>query len=359
MNSSAIEELNQAIDALAADPAAAPSRIDGATAELVDVARELRYVPRPEFRLQLKADLQAKAEVLANARARSIAEHVAADDRDAAILPTLFGNAYASYPIQRLNFAASFLLHAAAAAFLISSGMWVAQHHDELQQRAMAVFVETSPYPLPPAPDTAGGGGGGGDADKLAASKGVPPRFAREQLTPPAVVIRNSTPKLPAEPTVIGAPQLSFPQAGPTGDPLSAVLAPPSNGPGFGAGIGNGSGGGVGSGNGTGVGSGSGGGIGGGVFRIGGGVSAPRALFDPDPEYSEEARKAKYQGTVILWAIIGPDGRPRDLRIQRSLGMGLDQKAIEAVRRWRFEPGMKDGRPVAVQINIEVNFRLY
>jgi periplasmic protein TonB len=88
-------------------------------------------------------------------------------------------------------------------------------------------------------------------------------------------------------------------------------------------------------------------------------VSAPRALFAPDPEYSEEARKAKYQGTVVLWVVIGADGRPRETRVQRSLGMGLDQKAIEAVRRWKFEPAQKDGVPVAVQVHIEVNFRLF
>jgi protein TonB len=88
-------------------------------------------------------------------------------------------------------------------------------------------------------------------------------------------------------------------------------------------------------------------------------VSAPKALFTPDPEYSEEARKAKYQGTVVLWLIVGADGHPRDVKIARTLGMGLDQKAIEAVRNWKFEPAMKDGRPVAVQINVEVNFRLY
>ena len=94
-------------------------------------------------------------------------------------------------------------------------------------------------------------------------------------------------------------------------------------------------------------------------FRVGGGVSAPRALDTPDPEYSEEARKAKYQGTCVLWLIVGPDGKPRDIKVARALGMGLDQKAIEAVRNWKFEPAMKDGKPVAVQINVEVNFRLY
>jgi len=107
------------------------------------------------------------------------------------------------------------------------------------------------------------------------------------------------------------------------------------------------------------VGAGRGGGTGGGVFRVGGGVSAPKAVYSPDPEYSEEARKAKYQGTCVLWLIVGPDGRPHDIKVFRSLGLGLDQKAIEAVKNWKFEPAMKDGKPVAVQINVEVDFRLY
>jgi TonB family protein len=144
------------------------------------------------------------------------------------------------------------------------------------------------------------------------------------------------------------------------GDPKAVLPSgPASNGTGSGGGIGSGSGGGVGVGVGPGVGQGRGGGIGGGVFRVGGGVSAPRALDAPDPEYSEEARKAKYQGTVVLWMIIDPNGSPRDVRVTRSLGMGLDQKAVEAVRKWKFEPAMKDGKPVAVQISVEVNFRLY
>lgn len=88
-------------------------------------------------------------------------------------------------------------------------------------------------------------------------------------------------------------------------------------------------------------------------------MSAPRAIYEPDPEYSEEARKAEYQGKVILWVVVGPDGTPHDVRVGRSLGMGLDEKAIEAVRKWRFEPAMKHGHPVAVQVNVEVSFRLY
>src|SRR5262245_30591705 len=88
--------------------------------------------------------------------------------------------------------------------------------------------------------------------------------------------------------------------------------------------------GGVGSGHGPGGGPGWGGGIGGGTCHVGGGVTAPRGIYAPDPEYSEEARKAKFQGTLVLWMVVGPDGRPRDIRVARSLGMGLDEKAIEA-----------------------------
>ena len=99
-------------------------------------------------------------------------------------------------------------------------------------------------------------------------------------------------------------------------------------------------------------------GNGNGAYRVGGGVSAPVATFQPDPEYSEEARKAKYQGEVWLTVIVGTDGRAHDIRVSRSLGLGLDEKAIESVKTWKFEPGKKDGVPVAVQISVEVAFHL-
>ncbi len=215
---------------------------------------------------------------------------------------------------------------------------------------------------LPPSKTVAGGGGGGGDRDKFQAPKGKLPKQSMEQITPPAIVVRNPNPNLAVEPTVVVPPQIKLAMVTlpNLGDPMSHLPSgPPSNGTGYGGGIGSGSGGGVGSGEGPGVGPGRGGGIGGGVFRVGGGVSAPRPISTPDPEYSEEARKAKYQGTCVLWLIVGPDGKPRDIRIARTLGLGLDEKAIEAVKRWVFEPALKDGRPVAVQINVEVSFRLY
>jgi TonB family protein len=216
--------------------------------------------------------------------------------------------------------------------------------------------------PLEPAKTVSGGGGGGGDRDKFQAPKGKLPKQSMEQITPPMMVVRNENPKLTAEPTVVVPPQVKIASNNlpNLGDPMSKLPSgPPSNGTGSGGGIGSGSGGGVGVGTGPGVGEGRGGGVGGGVFRVGGGVSAPRVVYQPDPEYSEEARKAKYQGTCVLWLVVGPDGRPRDIRVARSLGLGLDEKAIEAVKTWKFEPAMKDGKPVAVQINVEVSFRLY
>jgi TonB family protein len=172
-------------------------------------------------------------------------------------------------------------------------------------------------------------------------------------------VYNNLNPKLPMEPTIVAPPDVSLPQVNMAqyGDPL-AKLGPPSNGPGSGGGIGSGNGGGVGSGRGGGFGPGEGGGVGGGVFKMGGGVTAPTVLYKVEPEYSEEARKAKYQGTVELVIEVDTTGKPRNLKVVRSLGLGLDEKAIEAVEKWKFRPGYKDGHPVVVQAYVEVNFRL-
>lgn len=85
----------------------------------------------------------------------------------------------------------------------------------------------------------------------------------------------------------------------------------------------------------------------------------PRALYSPDPEFSEDARKTKYQGTDVLSLTVGVDGLPYDVCVVNALGHGLDEKAIEAVKRWKFQPAMKDGRPVPVRLSVEVDFRLY
>lgn len=281
---------------------------------------------------------------------------VAAQDQ---VIPALFGEGEGLYPQRKATFFYSFVLHTVMVGVLIWSTHWVYEHKEEIKRQVVGVVTDISPYlPMKVAKTRSGGGGGGGDRDKLQAPKGALPKTAKEQITPPAIVIRNDNPKLAVPPTVV-APDLKLPTLGALGDPLSKVLGPPSNGTGSGGGIGSGSGGGVGSGTGPGVGPGHGGGYGGGAYRVGGGVSAPKVLYDPDPEYSEEARKAKYQGTVVLWLVVSPEGKPQQIRVQRSLGMGLDEKAIEAVRQWRFEPAKKDGQPVPVMINVEVNFRLY
>jgi periplasmic protein TonB len=289
--------------------------------------------------------------------ATKIAPQVASQDL---VLPTLFGEGQGLYPQRKDTFVYSFAIHMVAIGLVIWMTHWVIDHREDIKQQAIGLVTDISPYlPLPPSKTRAGGGGGGGDRDKLQAPKGALPKLSKDQIVPPAIVIRNDNPKLAVDPSVVVPPQLKLPTVGALGDPLSKVLGAPSNGTGSGGGIGSGSGGGVGSGTGPGVGPGHGGGYGGGAYRVGGGVSAPKVVYDPDPEYSEEARKAKYQGTVILWLVVSPEGKPQQIRVQRSLGMGLDEKAIEAVRNWRFEPAKKDGQPVPVMINVEVNFRLY
>jgi protein TonB len=217
--------------------------------------------------------------------------------------------------------------------------------------------VEIAEYK--PKPNKMQGGGGGGDRSPLPAAKGKLPKPSLRQFTPPVEVPQNLQPKLAMEPTIIAPPDVPLPQVNlPNyGDPL-AKLGPLSNGPGSGAGIGSGSGGGVGSGKGGGLGPGEGGGFGGGVFKVGGGVTAPTLLYKVEPEYSEEARKAKYQGTVVLYVEVDPSGKAVNPKVIRSLGLGLDEKALEAVRKWKFKPGYKDGKPVTVAATIEVNFRL-
>jgi TonB family protein len=231
----------------------------------------------------------------------------------------------------------------------------------EKVKEAVQLFapVDLAPPEAPPKKQLMGGGGGGGDRSLLPASKGRLPKPALRQFTPPMAVVNNPNPKLTMEPTIIAPPDVKLPNVNMSqyGDPL-AKLGPPSNGPGSGGGIGSGSGGGVGPGKGGGFGPGEGGGVGGGVFRVGGGVTAPTLVFKKEPEYSEEARKAKYQGTVTLYVEVTPDGKASNIRVLHSLGLGLDEKAIEAVKQWKFRPGMKDGKPVTVQASIEVNFRL-
>jgi len=257
------------------------------------------------------------------------------------------------------------LVHVVLIGALLSGAFFGHQIVQKVVERQKVTLIAPSPdsYIMQVSKQVVSGGGGGGDRDPLPAPKGRLPKASFKQITPPAIVMHNERPKLAVEPTVVVPPQVHLAENKMVnlGTSASVVMpaAPPSNGTGSGGGIGSGSGGGVGVGHGAGVGAGSGGGIGGGVYKVGGGISAPQAISSPDPDYTEEARRAKKQGTCVLWLIVDAAGRPRDIKVVRGLGLGLDAKALEAVKQWRFQPALKDGKPVDVQISVEVEFHLY
>jgi protein TonB len=229
------------------------------------------------------------------------------------------------------------------------------------QVQAMQV-IDISPYlsKLPPAKERAGGGGGGGEHKQQPQTQGKLPKWSMTRITPP-LLAPHPLPKLPSDPTLLGPPELKIPSPNDPnfGDPLAAMMSA-SAGSGAQGGMGTGEGGGIGSGNGGGLGPGFGGGTGGGAFRPGtGGVGYPACLYCPEPQYSEDARKAKFQGIVVLQVIIQPDGHATNIQVVKGAGLGLDEKAIEAVRTWRFKPAIgPNGTPVATITPIEVNFRL-
>jgi protein TonB len=248
----------------------------------------------------------------------------------------------------------SMLIHVGVVALLVFLGS-LKPVQNAIKEHISIIAPDLKPY-MAQQKKLSGGGGGGGNRSPLDASKGKLPKPAPKQFTPPRVDPLEN-PKLPMTPTIVAPTDIPNILATNMGDPLSH-LGIPSNGTGFGGGIGTGQGGGVGPGKGPGVVPGSGGGFGGGAYRIGGGVTAPTVIFKVEPEYSEEARKAKWQGAVMLSLVVDENGLPQQIKVTRSLGLGLDQKAIEAVQKWRFNAGKKDGKSVAVIANIEVNFRL-
>jgi len=112
-------------------------------------------------------------------------------------------------------------------------------------------------------------------------------------------------------------------------------------------------------GRGNGVGPGTGGGYGGGIMSVGGGVAAPEVIHSVEPEFTQEARQANFQGSVSIKLIVDSQGNPQNVRVTRHLGMGLDEKAMEAVRQYKFKPAMYQGHPVSVQIVMDVDFHLH
>lgn len=260
----------------------------------------------------------------------------------------------------------SFCLHG-GLLLLVLVPIWHAVSTD-LKAKTNASLItplDISPYAakLPPGAKPAGGGGGGGDREKVVASKGMAPKFSsRPQLAPPELV-RNPNAKLMVTPTLIGPDnlQIKSPDMNNWGDPLGKMVTD-SNGSGSGGGMGTGSGGGIGSGSGGGLGPGMGGGTGGGVYQAGqNGVGMPQCILCPKPEYSEEGRKARFMGTVVLDVVVLPNGHAGEIRLVKGVGMGLDEKAIETVKnQWTFKPALgPNGKPVATIVPIEITFQLY
>ena len=219
-------------------------------------------------------------------------------------------------------------------------------------------FTLSAPPPIAmPVAKVQGGGGGGGAHQVTPPSKGRPPEVAKNQITPPQI-LRIDHPKLGVEPTAMVKMESNnqMMNLGMTDSP-QIVLA--SQGKGGGSGFGSGLGGGLGAGRGIGAGPGSGGGYGGGLMSVGGGVSAPQVVHSVEPEFTDDARRANYQGNVSVQLIVDSEGNPQNVRLVSHLGMGLDEKAIQAVKQYKFHPAMYQGHPVAVQIVIDVDFHLH
>src|SRR5438445_4173780 len=216
--------------------------------------------------------------------------------------------------------------------------------------------LDISPYvaKLPAGADKAGGGGGANNHTLTPTSKGKLPKFKWTQFTPPQAKIENLNPKLAMDPSLLGPPDLKVPSPNMAnfGDPLAKGVTDS---------LGNGNGTGIGSGSGGGLGPGEGGGTGGGVFRAGiNGVGIRVCFYQPPPAYADEARKAKYQGTVLLDVTVTADGRVISPNVIKGPGLGLEEKALSQVKNWKMRPALgPSGKPVNCRVQIEVTFHLY
>jgi TonB family protein len=254
------------------------------------------------------------------------------------------------------------VVNGAILAIILFMGARAIIQHMDPQPTSIPIDVGSFKLDAPKSSQAAGGGGGGGDHSMVDPIKGKLPKLDKAPVTPPMVPILEK-PKLAVDSAIAVQQEIKLPDN--PNLPLIGVhsstnVTMAANGQGNGGGMGTGSGGGLGSGTGNGYGPGTGWNTGGGVFRVGGQVSAPVPLLTPEAEFSDEARRAKYQGEVMITLIVDAQGNPINPRVVRPLGMGLDEKALEAVRKYKFKPALKDGRtPVPVMITIAVNFRLY
>jgi protein TonB len=227
---------------------------------------------------------------------------------------------------------------------------WGARKIQQIHTQQLQVTAVNIPPPMPVAKTTMGGGGG--QRGSTPVSKGHLPEFAKIQITPPkAPPLEQPKIHMP-DPTIEVQKDLKM-----ANNTLPNIGMPTS--PVIGTSLGNGKNGtGIGPGDGPGAGTGSGSNCCSGVMQIGGGVSSPVPLVTVEPEFSEEARRTKTQGIVLVNLIVDANGRPQNVHVLRGIGMGLDEKAVEAIRRYTFKPAMRDGEPVPVQLNYEVTFQL-
>jgi len=240
----------------------------------------------------------------------------------------------------------SIVVNGSIVALLLFLGI---KHYIDPKKNDVVVnHIEVTEFIPPKAAQNIGGGGGQGNHQEET-PKGHLPKI--EPVHPPVIQKNIVAP----EPTIDIQKDLIIPD-----DPkLPNIGLHNSPNVKFSAG-GYGSGGGIGSGHGAGVGPGEGANIGGGLYKVGGAVSEPKLIFAPEAEFSDEARRAKYQGIVVVQVIVDAQGNPQNPRVVRPLGMGLDEKALEAIKKYRFKPSMKDGKtPVPVLIAISIDFHLY
>jgi protein TonB len=238
------------------------------------------------------------------------------------------------------------------AILILFIAILIRNHVQLVRKPTMAINITAPPIPPPIPPKAQQIGGGGGQHDLAPVSQGRLPKFAQEQIVPPKAP-PTIPPKLAVEPTVVMQKDLKMatndmPNLGMPNAPSATIGS-----------FGNGNGTGLGSGNGAGIGPGEGGNTGGGPMHIGGGVKPPSVLRQVDPEFSEEARKAKFSGNVQVYLWVDENGNPSHVRVVRGVGMGLDEKAVEAVRQYKFKPATKDGKPVKVDLYIDVNFQIF
>jgi protein TonB len=237
--------------------------------------------------------------------------------------------------------------HAAVLLLLAAAILGNRQVLRSVQPAAVSTLV--APPPVLPRASVIGGGGGA--HDRAPVVQGHLPKLAQTQIVPPKAP-PTIPPMLAVEPNVIVQKDLKLADnAMPNlGDPKSSL---------HGVSMGDGAGGGFGAGNGIGIGPGLGGNVGGGIEHIGGMVSKPIVLYSVEPEFSEEARKAKFSGNVQVCLVVDERGNPSNVRVVRGVGMGLDDKAKEAVMQYKFKPAMKNGKPVKVELYIDVNFQIF